>query len=109
MRWARWQRILFSAGIALVVFIAIFPLVDMVYLQFFFTLETRIVPSLVSSMIGLGMYLWGWWLLVGVAGDSPQEQVQARPQLVNYFFIGLLALLVDVALIIVGVWQGSQQ
>ena len=65
VRWPRLVRILTVALFALAVTLALSPLVDYIYDRYFFSMETRVVPSLVSSGFGLVMYLLGWWLMVG--------------------------------------------
>lgn len=65
----RLLRLLLVAIVAVITTLAISPLIDAVYLQFFFTPETRIVPSLLAMGIGVAMYIMGWLYLVGSAGQ----------------------------------------
>jgi hypothetical protein len=91
---------MFLVGLfALAVTLSLSPLVDLIYTQYFFSMNTVIVPSLVSAGFGLIMYVLGWWLIVGTVGDQPI----ARIALLWYCGTGLLALVVVIVLIVRGV------
>jgi hypothetical protein len=92
-------RILLVALFALAVTLALSPLVDLIYDHYFFSMETRIAPALVTATFGLMMYVLGWWLIVGTVGERPA----ARAAMVWYFGIGVLAVVVVVYLIATGV------
>lgn len=98
-RWPRLVRILIVALFALAVTLALSPLVDYLYDRFFFSMQTREVPSLVSASFGLLMYLLGWWLMVGTVGEKPE----ARAALLWYIGTGVAALLFVVFLLVRGV------
>lgn len=66
----RLWRLLLVAMIAIITTLAVSPLIDAIYLQFFFTPETRIVPSLIAMGVGTVMYILGWFYLVGSAGQT---------------------------------------
>lgn len=74
MQWllacARWQRISFVFFVAVLLVLVASPLVDRLYIQYFFDDATVIVPSYVSVFLGAIAYLWGWVAIVGVVGDS---------------------------------------
>ena len=99
VRWPRLVRILVVALFALAVTLALSPLVDYIYDRYFFSMETRIVPALVTSGFGLLMYLLGWWLLVGTVGERPA----ARIALLWYIGTGLVAVVVVSILVFRGV------
>ncbi len=68
----RLARILIAAIVALVTVLVASPVVDAIYLRYFYTPDTVIVPSLVAAGLGLLMYLVGWRLIVGTVGaNSP--------------------------------------
>ncbi len=79
--------------------LAIFPLVDRIYIQYFFASDTVILPSLVSAAVGALMYVSGWQLYVGTVGHTRP----ATRALWLYFAIGIAALLIDIGLIVQGI------
>ena len=99
VRLPRVARALIVMFFALMVTLALSPLVDAIYLTYFYQYETRVVPSLVSAAFGLTVYVIGWWLMVGTLGERPI----ARIALLWYCGIGVLAMLVVVFLILRGV------
>ncbi len=56
-------RIVLNGVFALSVTLALFPVVDEIYLRLFFNESTVLVPALVSVSFGLAMYLAGWMLI----------------------------------------------
>lgn len=90
----RLVRILIAAFFALATTFALREVVDEIYIEYFFSESTRILPSFVSAGFGLLMYVIGWQLIVGTIG----EDRQAKMATVGYFVIGLFALL------LVGFW-----
>lgn len=50
---------------------------------------------------GLAVYLYGWWALVGF-DDGPNHQWQPTQHSMWYLMAGLLALVLDIALIAIG-------
>ena len=99
IRLPRLVRIMLAAVLALALTGAIFPLVDQVYIQYFFTPETRIVPSYVSAGLGALVYLVGWLLIVGPTGEN---RVSSHPMVVVYLLTGMVALCLDIVLVIQG-------
>jgi hypothetical protein len=85
----RVARISLIGGFALTTTLAVSPLVDEIYLRFFFDESTRIVPSFVSVSIGLVMYLVGWKWVIGTIGESPQVETK----IIWYFAIGAMSLI----------------
>ncbi|MCU0481147.1 MAG: hypothetical protein MUE54_08040 [Anaerolineae bacterium] len=65
----RLLRLLLVAIFAISTTLAFSPLIDSIYLQYFFTPETRILPSLIAMGLGLVMYAFGWFYLVGSFGQ----------------------------------------
>lgn len=78
--------------------LAVFPLVDQLYVRWFFDENTVGLPALASAGIGAMMYVLGWVVFVGTAGDTPR----IRWITWVYLAIGLLALIVDLVLIVHG-------
>lgn len=66
----RLLRILFVGVFALMTTLALSPIVDEIYIRYFFNMETRAIPYLISTTAGLAMYLTGWQLIVGPVGDD---------------------------------------
>lgn len=95
----RLGRIVICALFALAVTLALSPLIDEIYLRFFFTSGTVILPSLVSAAFGLVMYMTGWWLIVGTVGETPP----VRLVILWYLAVGILAILVVIILVFRGV------
>lgn len=96
----RLLRILLVALIALSWVLLIFPLVDLLYFNYFFDMETRALPAYVTAGIGLLIYLFGWYWLVGTVGLK--DRMRARPVAGLYLLLGLLVFVVDVCLVIYG-------
>lgn len=94
----RFVRILIVIVIAVLVVLPIIPTIDAVYVDYFFSPDTVIVPSLVLAAVGLLMYLAGWRWFVGTVGEPPPM----RRVLWWYFGIALLAVMIDVILIVQG-------
>jgi hypothetical protein len=103
VRVPRWSRILLAGIFAISLTAVLFPLVDYIYIMYFLTPETRIIPALISPGAGLLMYMAGWVLIVGTVGDSPAEQVRRHPVLLIYLVIGFSVTLLAIGLIIQGI------
>jgi hypothetical protein len=99
----RFARIVFAGIFALATTLAISPLVDYVYLRYMFTEESRLLPSLVSAGAGLGMYLIGWWLLVGGVDQLPP----ARRALLLYVMVSILIVGLVIILALAGLSSAS--
>ena len=48
------------------------PVVDTLYLRFFFTTETRMIPALILAAVAVAMYFAGWVFVVGIPGEEPK-------------------------------------
>ncbi len=95
LRWLlhlpRLVRIILIAIPALAVTLIFTPIVDTIYLRFFFSMETRMAPSIITAGIALLMYLIGWVVLVGTPGEVQQERRALR------WYVGASVLLIVLA------------
>ncbi len=96
-------RIIIVTFFTLMLVATIFPLVDHIYIRFFFTESTTIVPSLVTVVIGALFYLWGWMTYVGMVGTKPT----ARNMILWYFVLGGVVTVLALGLLIYGVYDLS--
>lgn len=94
----RLARLALAGVIALVVTIAVSPLVDNIYLRYFFTVETRGLPAMISVAFGIIAYGIGWWLIIGMAGERPR----ARRAVIGYLAIAAALLIWVLALTLYG-------
>lgn len=94
----RLTRILMVIFVALLLVMAIFPLVDILYVTYFFTPETIVLPSLVSIALGTIVYVWGWRSIVGMVGENPEPSLSAKV----FMSLALLLVLIDLGLILWG-------
>jgi hypothetical protein len=99
----RLVRILLAAVFALSATLAVFPLVDYLYLSYMFTPDTRLLPSLVSAGAGVVMYLVGWWLIVGSVGTVQPS----RPAVFWYVCAGVLLMLLVIVLSAFGLFSAA--
>ncbi|PJF29426.1 MAG: hypothetical protein CUN52_08440 [Phototrophicales bacterium] len=70
--------------------LAISPLIDSIYLQYFFSPETRIIPSLIAMIGGVCMYIVGWIYLVG----SARQIILVTRGLKWYMYIGIGTIII---------------
>jgi amino acid transporter len=98
LRLPRLIRILAVVFVALLLVMAIFPLVDSLYVAYFFNIETIVLPSLVSVAVGLIVYVWGWRSIVGMVGETPEPKFSAKA----FISLALLLVLIDLGLILQG-------
>ncbi len=94
----RLVRILFVGFVALCTVLAIFPLVDRIYLAYFYHPSTIGIAAYLSVFMGAMMYVFGWLQLVGSAGRRQEPSRFVVPYLVLSFLI----IVLDVLLIIQG-------
>lgn len=97
----RLSRILIVAFFALMMVATVFPLVDLLYLRFFFTAESVLAPSLVSVVVGGLFYAWGWLVYVGTVGTKPS----AEKAIMWYFVVGGIVTIVALGLLIYGIYD----
>jgi hypothetical protein len=94
----RIARIALIAVFSLSVALLLSPLVDYVYLTTMFTYETRLLPALVTAAAGVGMYIAGWYLVVGYAGENSRPRIAV----LLYCVLGAVAFLGVIGLFISG-------
>lgn len=99
----RAARIVIVGLFALAITFTVSPVVDILYLSYFYTEETRVLPSLVSAGLGLLFYMVGWTLIVGTIGDDPP----ARIGVLWYFGLGIATILLALMLLALGWASGS--
>jgi hypothetical protein len=94
----RLARIGFAALFAVSTTLLLTPLVDGIYMRNFFDFNTRILPAIVSTVVGIVVYFVGWMVFVGYAGET----MQARRVVFFYFVFGCLMLAAVLLLLITG-------
>lgn len=94
----RIMRILFVFVTALAVVLAIFALVDRLYIVYLFDPQTIIWPSYVSVAVGAVVYLWGYYLFVGTRGT---KWIVRRGRWL-YLSVSLAAVIISVTLVVQG-------
>ncbi len=99
----RMVRIGMISMFALTLVAALFPLVDHLYLILFYSPQTTLLPSLVSALAGVAMFVLGWVLIVGWAGEQPP----ARPVVMWYFIGGVFIIIFVAFLMLYGMFTGS--
>jgi hypothetical protein len=99
----RWLRIVLVSVVALAVTLAVFPVVDELYIRFLFNDATRLLPSFVSTGFGIVMYIWGWRLIIGTIG----EEQPVRLAVFWYLVIGILVILLVIGLFLQGYSIGT--
>ncbi len=105
VRSSRLLRIALAALFAVALTLVLTPLVDRVYLQYFFDASTRIIPALISTIAGLIFYGVGWRLIVGYVGEQPA----ARPAILWYVSIGTALCAIVVVLLVIGAITGTME
>jgi hypothetical protein len=68
------------------------PIIDGIYLRYFFTMETRGAASLITAAIVLGYFLAGWLLIVGNIGEAPPQRRAVQIYLLVSIVVVLLAV-----------------
>ncbi len=96
---ARPWRILFVTVNAAATVLAVFALVDRIYIQHFLNPNTIVVPSYISVGMGGAMYVWGYYLFVGTRG----VKLTPRRGRALYLAIAFTVLVVNAVLIIYGI------
>lgn len=91
-------RILFVFFTAVAIVLAIFALIDRIYIMYLFDRETIVWPSYVSVGIGAVAYALGYYLFVGTRGTQPSAM---RGRWL-YMAISIAAVVVSVVLIVQG-------
>jgi hypothetical protein len=103
LEWSRLKRIVLICVFGMALTAAVFPVVDYIYITYFFNPDTRIIPSFVSVGIGIIMYAVGWFYLVGTRGEKRPERVGV----LIYMLVGILVILFVFILIINGYYTAN--
>lgn len=96
----RLGRILIASLFALAVTLAVRPVIDLIYLDNFYTPDTVGVPAWIATAVGFGMYAVGWRVYVGLTGETPQPG--RAPAL--FLAVGAAALIVVIVLSVHGLF-----
>lgn len=99
----RLTRITLAALFALAVTLAITPVIDRIYVDNFYNVDTRMFPAVASTVLGLAYYLLGWRLIIGFVGETPPP----RRAILWYFSVGAAACVVVLILVVVGAISGT--
>ncbi len=97
----RLVRILIVAFFAFMIVTALFPLVDSIYLDYFFSPDTTILPALFTVTMGSVVYIWGWYIYIGTVGTTPP----AKRIILWYFVLGLIATILVIGLVAYGIFD----
>jgi hypothetical protein len=98
LNWSRLARIVTISIFGIALTAAVFPLVDIIYIDRFFNPDTRILPSFISAALGIIMYIVGWFLIVGTRGEKPPERIGV----IIYTLVGTVIILFVLFMIING-------
>lgn len=98
LNWSRSARIITISMFGVAVTAAVFPLIDLVYVERFFNPDMRVLPSFISVGLGMTMYIVGWVLLVGTRGEKPPERIGV----IIYMLVGVLIVLFVLFMLING-------
>jgi hypothetical protein len=96
----RWGRILLCAAFAVATALLVTPIVDNVYVTNFFSQDTVMLPTVVSTLLGFVVYVVGYFLVIGQVGEVPPPRRAA----VWYIALGLIALALVLILVMIGVY-----
>ncbi len=103
IRLPRALRVVIAALFALTTTLLLTPVIDLIYVDNFFDRSTVILPALISSALGLVVYVIGWRLIIGTVGETPA----ARPATLIYLLVGSLALALVIVLVVYGLVSAS--
>lgn len=98
LNWSRGARIIIISIFGVAVTAAVFPLIDLIYVERFFNPDMRILPSFISVGLGMAMYVVGWVFIVGTRGEKPPE----RMGVIIYMLAGILIVSFVLILLING-------
>lgn len=88
LNFPRITRIIIAGVFAISLTLALSPVIDRLYEQYFYSEDTLILPAIVSALLGLLMYIVGWFAIVGVAG----EKILPSKAIVIYLISGMIAV-----------------
>ena len=98
VRLPRLIRLIVAVFFTAMLTLAVSPLVDHIYIRFFFTAETVMIPALVTVAIASIMYIVGWRIYIGTVNTVPP----AGNRILLYFVIGIFATISVIVLLIQG-------
>jgi uncharacterized membrane protein YwzB len=93
LNFPRITRIIIAGVFALSLTLALSPIVDRLYEQYFYSEETLILPAIISAVLGVLMYVLGWFAIVGVN----DEKLIPSKAVVGYLLLGMMAVLLVLA------------
>ncbi|MCB9454972.1 MAG: hypothetical protein H6671_03170 [Anaerolineaceae bacterium] len=99
----RGVRILMVGLFAVAATFAVNPVIDTLYIQFFYNADTVILPSIAAVFVGMVVYVLGWLLMIGTVGETPP----IRRVIVWYCLVGLLVVVLVVGALIMGLNSGN--
>jgi hypothetical protein len=99
----RWVRIALALIFAVSLTLLVTPVVDSIYMARFYSEGTLVLPSLISTAVGVVLYFVGWRLMVGFAGETPKPTMS----LLVYFVVGTLICLTALVLVVSGALSGT--
>jgi hypothetical protein len=103
-------RIILCAVFSFAITLGINPIIDYLYVAFIYRDDTELelfihsrLPTFIEIGFGLLMYVFGWLYIIGTRGETPP----ARPAVLWYFGIGLLAVFLVFLWVIQGMASGT--
>jgi hypothetical protein len=93
-------RIILIALPAMATTVIFVPVVDAIYLRYFYSDSTRMLPSIIEAAIALTVYLIGWILVVGTSGEKPEDRRAVRWYMTASFMLMALASMYLAALLL---------
>ncbi len=97
---ARWQRLVLTACFAIGATLLVTPVIDNLYVAYFFHMDTRMIPTFISTGLGVLVYGLGHWLLIGHVGEAPPPRRAA----LWYLLAGCFVLAFALVLVVIGVY-----
>ncbi|MBE2184085.1 MAG: hypothetical protein IAE89_11710 [Anaerolineae bacterium] len=105
IRLPRLARIMLVSLFTLATALLLQPIIDGIYLNYFFPWESTIItdfqrqiPSLITAGMAMLMFVAGWWLLIGFTGAMPQ----ARAAALIYFVAGVVIVFLAIMQLVSG-------
>lgn len=89
LNFPRITRIIIACVFALSFTLALSPVVDRLYEQYFYSEDTLMLPAIISAGLGLLMYSVGWFAIVGIAG----EKIIPSKAVIVYLLSGLVSVI----------------
>ncbi len=93
LNFPRITRIIIAGMFALSLTLALSPVIDRLYVAYFYSEDTLIAPMIISVILGVLMYILGWFAIVGIAG----EKLMPSKGIVAYLVMGMVAVLLVLA------------